>query len=220
LTDEPGPARVFGLTDVIDIDAGWYTSCAALATGQAMCWGNDGFGQLGDGAAGGASDSPHAVDLLDTATDPVIDVGAGLTISCARRRSGVVECWGYAQDAGVAATTAYTGPARVVTASGPLPPAVELEVGEMHACARIDTGDVYCWGRSNDGRLGNDMAPDMERAVAVTGMNDAIAIGLGHSHSCAVRADRSVWCWGDAASAVLGGSGVDQRVPARVIGLP
>ncbi|MBK6517306.1 MAG: thrombospondin type 3 repeat-containing protein [Polyangiaceae bacterium] len=54
------PELVTGLTDMIDVTAGGSHSCAMASDGAAACWGNNGFGQLGNGSAN-ASSSPTAV---------------------------------------------------------------------------------------------------------------------------------------------------------------
>lgn len=49
-----------------------------------------------------------------------------------------------------------------------LPPVVELAVGMYHACARTDGGDVYCWGRSNEGELGYTSSLECEPLPVVS----------------------------------------------------
>ena len=43
------PSRVVGLTGVTGISLGGNDACAALASGQIWCWGNNAIGLLGDG---------------------------------------------------------------------------------------------------------------------------------------------------------------------------
>ncbi len=42
------PVEVAGLRDVVSIAAGLVHTCAATAGGEVLCWGGNGFGQLGD----------------------------------------------------------------------------------------------------------------------------------------------------------------------------
>src|ERR1035438_7838989 len=42
-----GPVLVKNLSDVKQISVGWTNSCALLASGSVMCWGNNSEGQLG-----------------------------------------------------------------------------------------------------------------------------------------------------------------------------
>jgi alpha-tubulin suppressor-like RCC1 family protein len=49
------------LSGVTQIAAGFNQSCAVVAGGAVKCWGNNSYGQLGDGTN---TDSPVAVDVL------------------------------------------------------------------------------------------------------------------------------------------------------------
>jgi alpha-tubulin suppressor-like RCC1 family protein len=79
---------------------------------------------------------------------------------------------------------------------------VEIRTGAAHTCARLENGDVRCWGRNNRGELGyghNENIGDDE-TPAVAGVVDiggpATALMLGGAHSCALREDGQVVCWG------------------------
>ncbi|MFT4033959.1 MAG: hypothetical protein QM679_00110 [Patulibacter sp.] len=51
---KPVPIPTENLTDATAITAGWYHTCVMLTTGGAKCWGNNGYGQLGNGSASDA----------------------------------------------------------------------------------------------------------------------------------------------------------------------
>jgi len=50
----PSPAAVLGVTGALDVSTGGDHSCAMTGTGAVLCWGNNVFGQLGDGTTKGA----------------------------------------------------------------------------------------------------------------------------------------------------------------------
>jgi alpha-tubulin suppressor-like RCC1 family protein len=54
------PVPVRGISNALEVSAGSDFTCAALATGGAECWGDNAFGELGDGNTR-ASDVPVAV---------------------------------------------------------------------------------------------------------------------------------------------------------------
>jgi alpha-tubulin suppressor-like RCC1 family protein len=45
------PVHVSGMTNATQVAANWAHSCARLSTGQVMCWGDGGYGKLGDGSS-------------------------------------------------------------------------------------------------------------------------------------------------------------------------
>ncbi len=94
------PSALSGLPDLvplpndagaIDVCAGFIHSCAVLTDNTAVCWGNNLWGQLGDGTddAGNQSAPVRVVDLRD-----VVKISCGGGHTCALDKSGNVHCWG------------------------------------------------------------------------------------------------------------------------------
>jgi WD40 repeat protein len=84
------PVTVSGITTATDVAGGEYAhSCARLSDGTVMCWGNNLFGQLGNGLTTNSS-TPVTVSGITTATD----VTAGLYRTCAPLTDESVKCWG------------------------------------------------------------------------------------------------------------------------------
>lgn len=85
------PALVAGgLTNVVDIRAGFAHSMALRADGTAWIWGNNYYGQLGNGATGATQSTPIVVDGLAG----VVSVAAGRSHSLAVTGDGRVWAWG------------------------------------------------------------------------------------------------------------------------------
>ena len=58
-------------------------------------------------------------------------------------------------------------------------------------------GLVKCWGKNNDGQLGNDSTDDSAVPVAVKGLSTpASEIRLARSQSCASLSGGEFKCWG------------------------
>jgi alpha-tubulin suppressor-like RCC1 family protein len=81
-------AGIPGLTAVA-LSAGYSHYCTLLADGAVRCWGDNNFGQLGDGTNGNRS-TPVAVPGLSGATG----IGTGFHFSCAVMADTTVRCWG------------------------------------------------------------------------------------------------------------------------------
>ena len=99
-------------------------------------------------------------------------------------------------------------------------PVAALAAGGTHACLRRLDGTVACWGRNDDGQLGDGTRTPRARAAAVSGLDDAISIGAGDRHTCAVRMGGSVVCWGaDDAGQIGDSSGARRLTPTPVAGV-
>lgn len=96
----------------------------------------------------------------------------------------------------------------------------ELSAGLEHMCARTTEGRALCWGRNEDGRLGNGSTDNSSVPTYVSGLKGVAAIASGDKHTCAIAgADKSVYCWGNNSDLQLGGT--DSRsmsdVPVQVL---
>lgn len=87
----PG-ATAIGVTNPIAIDATYDHACAVEAAGTVKCWGENFYGQIGDG---GTTPSPGTTSTPSTVTGVTnaIDVAAGDHHSCAISATEV-KCWG------------------------------------------------------------------------------------------------------------------------------
>lgn len=102
------------------------------------------------------------------------------------------------------------------------PRVTQLSVGYSHTCARMSDGTARCWGRNDDGRLGNGTTNPSPTPVTVSGLTNVAQISAGGFHTCARRTDGSVWCWGLNTDGQLGNgtSGTNRSLPVQVLGLP
>jgi alpha-tubulin suppressor-like RCC1 family protein len=184
--------EVPGLTRVVALGAGTHHTCAIRDSGEALCWGHGGYGQLGDG---GRDDRPAPARVPLEGTVRSISGGDGHT--CAAVAGGAVYCWGR-NDHGQLGDGSFTPrptPVRV-----PLPEdAVEVAAGRLHTCARGESGWVSCWGMHLFGQLGARVrVTGGHRATpeAIARLDDAIGLGAGMDHTCALRRSGRVMCWG------------------------
>ncbi len=89
------PVLVSGITNATAISASQARTCAVLSSGSIDCWGNDEYGQLGDGESNG---SPNPTPERVTDVTNAIGVSAGNFDGCALLSGGSIECWGFNED--------------------------------------------------------------------------------------------------------------------------
>ena len=213
-TDFPGLS-----SGVAAVAVGNSTACAVLTSGALKCWGSNFHGQLGDGTT---TDSLTPVQVSGL-TSGVASATIGSEHACALTTSGGVQCWGknYAGQIGNGQydqATIYQVPTQV---TGLTSGVVAITAGMEFNCALLATGAVQCWGRGDDGQLGNGTTTSSNVPVQVTGLTSGVvAISAGDSYVCALMDSGALKCWGRNLSGQLGdGTETDSNVPVDVIGL-
>jgi hypothetical protein len=132
-------------------------------------------------------------------------------------------CWGLNQfgQLGSEVTKSATKGRAFVNVPSP----VAVAVGLTHACALTSAGDVYCWGASSGGAVGDGVleAQDSSRVVPPTKVaglwTRAVDLDAGIGHTCAVLEDGNVACWGNNDADVLGPGTPSSAKPVRVAGV-
>jgi alpha-tubulin suppressor-like RCC1 family protein len=217
------PLQIAELGQVSQIGLGFRHVCAALGSGQVVCWGRNDFSQLGRASLG--ADDAQAFTALLPNIDDAIGVASGDSYSCALRETGAVVCWGSLFTSDLT-NTLNLAPAQVPELSG----AVQLSVGSSSACALRSDGTVACWGGNAFGELGTgsfngslipqtvvetDGSPLRDIALlSTTGAN-------GGRTMCARRRSGAVACWGaNDARQLADGTTINRSRPVDVQDLP
>jgi hypothetical protein len=156
ITSSKTPVTVssFGVNRyAVEIAAGKQHSCALLNDASVSCWGDNGFGNLGDGD----SDSSGQLTTSTLTTgERAIAVNVDSDASCALLVNGAVKCWGD----GAVGITAF-GTALDVNTPTLVPELIsvtQLSLSELHGCALAGQGDLWCWGSNTRQQRGTDGA--------------------------------------------------------------
>ena len=214
------PVSVAGLpASMASVVTGAGHSCAVGDVGSGgtlWCWGENAFGQLGNGTNDGG---PTPLPVSGLVGAGVASVGAGQFHTCAHVGAGA-KCWGGGADGklGRGSTASSNVP---VDVSGLASDVRGVTVGANHSCALTYSDTVKCWGRNADGELGNGGSTASWVPVDVVGLPSGIAmVASGYFHTCALQAAGTVYCWGYNGYGALGdGTTTSSRVPKQVTGL-
>lgn len=231
------------------VNAGVAFTCA-VSDARAYCWGAG--GKLGNWDVnqpweGAASLTPVAVYAEPAvagnpnayasplAGQSVVGVVAGDVIACAWTAAGSAACWGravaLAPPPGI--DPSFTNGPRAVPTSADdptsaLPPGeriVSMSTEFENACFVTDAGSAYCWGRNQEGELGNGSqgtlvpVPTRVSQGAMSG-GPVTQTTSGTFHACALESG-AAYCWGLRAGGLIGDGGGETGsalVPSAVVG--
>jgi len=215
--NRPSPVAVRGLPGpVVAVTAGDLHSCALTAAGAVLCWGDNEFGQIGDGT----NTDRHRPTPVAGLEAGVRAISANHFHSCAVTGSGSARCWGRGEHAQLGdGWRSHRN--RPVMPLGLRRGIVDIAAGGRHSCALTDTGRVMCWGWNEHGQVGDGTIVDWMQPTRVRRLGQATAITAGWAHNCAIlAANGGLRCWGRNAAGGLGdGSIADRRLPVRVLRL-
>ena len=207
--DQPAPVFATGLSNVVDVTAGYGHSCALKADGTIFCWGDGGNGRLGQGNTYDYN-YPVQVAGITTATD----VSAGYIHTCAVLADTTARCWGSNRSGqlGDNSQSSRTNPVVVkqLTALGVGSPVTltgvdRISGGYGHSCALMLDKTVKCWGENQFSELGgiSNLFTDPKNnltfsliAQEVPGITNAVSLSTSYLHTCAVLETKKVVCWG------------------------
>ena len=187
------PVQVSGLgAGVSSIAAGGSHTCAVLTSGAARCWGDNEYGQVGDGTDT-VRPSPVQVSGLGVG---VSSISAGNSHTCAVLDSGAAKCWGRNNHGalGVAPGSSGLTPVQV---SGLGSGVLSISAGNSHTCAVLTSGAAKCWGDNEYGQVGDGTDTDRSSPVQVFGLSAGVSsITTGALHTCATLTSGAARCWG------------------------
>ncbi|WP_019030609.1 RCC1 domain-containing protein [Salinispora arenicola] len=207
--------------------AGQHTSVAqqtlSPTTGTSdavLAWGDNYYGQLGDGTTNNYRTVPIPVGL--PAGAEVTAVAGGDAHSLALTSAGTVLTWGRN-------AVGQLGDGTTINRSTPvdvrLPPGTTVTAvaaGFNHSLALTSAGTVLAWGDNSTGQLGDGTTTNRRTPVPVGLPAGTVvtAVAGGGVHSLALTSAGTVFAWGDNSSGQLGdGSTTNRRTPVAV-GLP
>jgi alpha-tubulin suppressor-like RCC1 family protein len=186
---------------------------AARPDGVTWTWGQNVYGQLGDGTT-----TPRLQPVIVGGITGVRAVAAGASHSLALAADETLWAWGagYSGQLGHGGSSNRSWPVAVTGLSS----VVAVAAGANHSVAVKADGTVWAWGANNQGQLGDGTTTQRLAPVQVVGLTGVLALAAGGSSTLAVKADGTVWAWGNNGNGQLGdGTTTSRLTPVVVTGL-
>jgi alpha-tubulin suppressor-like RCC1 family protein len=198
------------------VSTGGHHTCAIASDQRLFCWGNNQFGQIGDGSLTNRP-SPVLVPI-----GPVLDVAAGEDHTCAVTSNDIL-CWGATYSG---SHTVVSQPTPHEIAWGPPPAAPSrppineliLSAGGGHTCLGSTNFETWCWGENSRGALGDGTTNDRPWAARVSFVeHDVFVVAAGRYHTCAGAPNNDIYCWGDNSLGQLGDGTTTTRLSPTLV---
>ena len=223
---QPTPTLVPDLPTVVGLTLNETTTCAWFEDGDFTCWGETSYLESAEEALSeGVSwlalghdilcavssaqelwcsddDAPAFDSLSEIALSPEFD--GGPTFGCALDADGAVNCWGR-DDSGQRGLSSFGAPEPAADDQPAIrEDALEVHVGQNHACALLVDGSVACWGRNDFGETGAppNVTPRCDGMACqpsptpVLGLPPAVDLASRGGMTCALSEDAELYCWG------------------------
>lgn len=187
-------------------------SLALKSDGTVWAWGNNDYGQLGNGIT--LSNSYYyyysnsvysSVPVQVAGLSGIIAIAAGGNHALALRSDGVVFAWGNNDSCELGYLNATSGTTCVASSTAKSVPGLSgvtsIYAGSYLSAATKADGTVWLWGSNRFGQLGNKSAIGDNKvsmtpvqAYGLTGINE---VAIGSSHVIARNATGQVFAWGN-----------------------
>lgn len=184
------------------ITGGTNHSLALKSDGTVKAWGNNGYGNLGDGTY----DQRQTPVLVPNLSD-VVGISAGEFHSVALKTDGTVWTCGK-NDVG---QLGRVGSASNIPVMVPdLSNVIAVSANCNHTLALKSDGTVWAWGWNHKGQLGDGTQEPRFSPVPVLNLTGIVAISAGSWQSFALKYDGTVYAWGYNQEGQLGNGIPDQ----------
>jgi len=177
------------------IAAGIAHTCAITPEGGVQCWGNNDFGQLGNGTNSGSNIRVNVSGLAGGTT-----IVAGGNHTCILSGDDVW-CWGQNSQGqlGDGTRTDRNIPVKVLS------DAVDITAGLDYTCAVMIYGQVMCWGNNDQGQLADGTKIDRARPTLAALISGISNVDAGRNKSCGLTSSGLLRCLSEGAAQEIGG---------------
>ena len=203
-----GNLRTGYLTNVIAISAGFNSSYALKADGTVWAWGDNAYGELGDGTKTLRSFPVQVTNIISHVVfSDVIAVSGGNAHALALKSDGTVWAWGN-NTSGQLGNGTQTQSSTPVQVPG-LYDIIAISAGGTSSYALDGGGNVWVWGDNSSGQLGLGQGAayfSSPQQIANISFDNYSIIGIsaGQNYCLALSPGGPIWAWGNNSCGQLG----------------
>jgi len=195
-----------------EIAAGTLHTVTLKGDGSLWAWGNNDYGQLGDGTV---VDRWSPLQLGTDTGWSQIGASSGGSHTIALKRDGTLWAWGE-NDYGQLGDGTFID-RRSPVQTGADTDWTRISAGGFHTMALKSDGTLWAWGHNDYGELGDGTFIDRRSPVQTGADTDWAQISAGGHHTIALKSDGTLWAWGYNSSGQVGdGTVVDRRSPVQI----
>ncbi len=212
---------------IVDISLGEEHSSAITSIGSIFTWGNNNYGQLGDGTTTTKLIPTDITSLFNLSSgETIASISLGYAHSSAITSKGFIYTWGnnsYGQ-LGDGTNIDRMTPIDITRFfSAPGEDIITVSLGNYHSAALTMMGRIYTWGWNAFGQLGDGTTTNKSYPTSINSrLNISISenvasISLGNTHSSALTSYGRVLTWGDNNNGQLGdGTNTQRTTPVEI----
>ncbi|SHI94375.1 RCC1 domain-containing protein [Flavobacterium haoranii] len=193
------------------ISAGYTHSVGIKTDGTLWAWGDNGYGQLGDGTTI-AKSSPTQIGTANNWQS--VSASGGFTLAI--KADGTLWAWGnntFGQ-LGDGTTTNKITPTQIGTSTN----WIRVATGEGFVLAIRDNGALWAWGNNNFGQLGDGTTVNKIVPTQIGTDTSWLKIAAGNGFSLATKMNGTLWTWGNNSDGQLGNGTTNNAIVPTQIG--
>jgi alpha-tubulin suppressor-like RCC1 family protein len=175
------------------ISAGRLHTCGIKTDKSLHCWGDNRFGQLGNGTSGTGNKSPLP-EKIGNESWMEIKTGSGESAnhSCGIKADRSLYCWG-SNNKGQLGNNEMSESSIPIKVDENL--WINVTTGDAHTCGISQDNFLYCWGYNVFGQIGNETTDDIYEPTRI-GNELWTASEAGKGYTCALENNGELFCWG------------------------
>ncbi|MCF7924822.1 MAG: hypothetical protein K9L64_06955, partial [Candidatus Izimaplasma sp.] len=222
---------------IIKSSYGYRHSFAITSEGRFFAWGENSYGQLGDGTTTSKSTPTEITSqFVLTVGESIIDFASSYDFSSATTSEGRLFTWGengYGQ-LGDGTQTPYTPHSNPIEITNQLnlsteETVIKVSLGYTHSSIITSKGKLFSWGYNDYGQLGDGTVTPQSSPIEI-GYNilninqnnlpiyqEIIQVSLGNSFSSAITSEGMLFTWGENSYGQLGdGTTISKSTPTEI----